>query len=600
MTTPTDAETAARTNGSAAPATPQPHQKLVTAMAIAACSLTAGSIFCFPLFSPSLTRDLDLSLKQTSSIWAGAVLGEYGFAAPAGLIADRFGPRVLCIVAAVVLFLGYNMMGREEAVAVAARIARGSAAATGAGGNITSSIVATEAPREASYVRLAFAFFLCGAGVSASYFSAVTAATRTFPDYPSLAIAIPLTLFSLSSMILSAVGSYFFADPFTGDLNTSAYLFFLAYMLGIVNLFAGLGMRTSKPPSSPPGTPERRHSVGDGSDASFSDFSDDDEHSPLIASETRPPRSTLPYLPQDSKLSSFLQAPSVWALALIMFISVGACEMLMSCVGAVVQSLIGSEPVEEEGTLATLVLGAVSSSPSLIGTMVSSPGKEWARAALEIRGTQVRLLAVMNTIARLGSGLLADLCAPTSTRVQSARRHGRDRFVLSRLTVILSALILLFLAFTYAALGLPPTSPGPTPLPAPRSTFIRLSMVSISTGLAYGIIFTLAPSILACAFDVSKFGRNWGLLSYSCAAGSLVYTMMYASISDWVAESAARARQIIGGQLSDQMARILQQSGGECLLGPKCFQLTFVIAATSILIAIATVVPLWKAWRHAL
>ncbi|KAE8270331.1 hypothetical protein A4X09_0g1987 [Tilletia walkeri] len=580
------------------------YRRWLTAASIAACSLTAGSIFCFPLFSPSLTRDLDLTLKQTSSIWVGAVLGEYGFAAPAGIIADRFGPRVLCVIAAGLFFLGYNMMGREEAVAVAARALRESRLSEVAE---SVAMAATPiAPRHASYLRLAFAFFLCGAGVSASYFSAVTAATRTFPNFPSLAIALPLTLFSLSSMLLSAIGSSFFADPSTGDLNTSAYLFFLAYMLGVVNLFAAAGMHNYKPISPSP-TPERRGSVVDGMDDGDStdseDYRDNDEHTPLISSEIRPSRSTLPYLPKDSSLSSFLSAPSVWAIAFIMFIAVGSCEMLMSCVGSVVESLLGAEPEQQGAAMTTLAALGGTLSLNITRAVSSVPSKEWARAALEIRGTQIRLLSTMNTVSRLGSGLLADLCAPTSMRVQHARAHGRYVFVLSRLTVILSALGLLFVAFLYAALGLPPTSADPTPIPAPSSTFIRLSMVSISTGLAYGLIFTLAPSILASAFDVAKFGRNWGLLSYACAIGSLAYTMMYASISDWVAQSAVQARRLLATYakgLGVELVQVAQQGAGQCLAGPKCFQLTFGIAAASILLAIATAIPLWRSWRHAL
>ncbi|CAD6891151.1 unnamed protein product [Tilletia laevis] len=594
----------ARTNDAQDVSAPS-YRTWLTAASIAACSLTAGSIFCFPLFSPSLTRDLDLTLKQTSSIWVGAVLGEYGFAAPAGILADRFGPRVLCIVAAALFFLGYNMMGREEAVAVAARVLRESRIS-----DLADSVVGTAAPiapRHASYLRLAFAFFLCGAGVSASYFSAVTAATRTFPNFPSLAIALPLTLFSLSSMLLSAIGSSFFADPLTGDLNTSAYLYFLAYMLGIVNLCAAVGMHNYKPISPSP-TPERRRSVADGSDGSDTESEDDyhglDESTALISSEIRPSRSSLPYLPEDSSLSSFLSAPSVWAIAFIMFIAVGSCEMLMSCVGSVVESLLGAEPeVHGQGGMTALLALGGTLTPKMTKVVAAAPNKEWARAALEIRGTQIRLLSTMNTVSRLGSGLLADLCAPTSMRVQQARAQGRYTFVLSRLAVILFALCLLFVAFLYAALGFPPASEGPTPIPAPSSTFIRLSMVSISTGLAYGLVFTLAPSILASAFDVSKFGRNWGLLSYACAIGSLAYTMLYASISDWVAQSAAQAQQLLAQYASGlgvELVHVAQKGAGQCLSGPKCFQLTFGIAAASILLAIATAIPLWRAWRHAL
>lgn len=73
---------------------------------------------CFPLFGPSLTRDLGLNLTQTNTIWAGAVLGEYLSAAPWGTLGDAYGPRVLSIAAGVVFFVGYQLMAHADSVAI--------------------------------------------------------------------------------------------------------------------------------------------------------------------------------------------------------------------------------------------------------------------------------------------------------------------------------------------------------------------------------------------------------------------------------------------------------------------------------------------------
>ena len=87
------------------------HQQALTTFCIAISALTAGSIFCFPLFGPTLTRDLGLNLTQTNTIFGGAVLGEYLTAAIWGVIADATGPRVLSIAAAVLSVVGYQLMG---------------------------------------------------------------------------------------------------------------------------------------------------------------------------------------------------------------------------------------------------------------------------------------------------------------------------------------------------------------------------------------------------------------------------------------------------------------------------------------------------------
>ena len=61
---------------------------------IALNTLTAGSIFTYPLWAPWITRTLRLSMAQTNTVAVGAIAGEYISAVGWGALADRHGPRV--------------------------------------------------------------------------------------------------------------------------------------------------------------------------------------------------------------------------------------------------------------------------------------------------------------------------------------------------------------------------------------------------------------------------------------------------------------------------------------------------------------------------
>lgn len=157
--------------------------------------------------------------------------------------------------------------------------------------------------------------------LSRSYFSAVTASTRLFKSKPGLAIAGPLTLFSLSSLFLTSLGTYLFTSSETGELDASAFLSFLGILCGSANILSAICMAVP--------------SAGDGQ--SEPTISTQDERTPLIREEAdeegRDPNTTrIPGVPDSQSVVAFLMCPSVWALALLMVVGVGAAEMVLGSV----------------------------------------------------------------------------------------------------------------------------------------------------------------------------------------------------------------------------------------------------------------------------
>ncbi|KDN52397.1 MFS general substrate transporter [Tilletiaria anomala UBC 951] len=558
-------------------------QTAVTALCIAANSLTAGSMFCFPLIGPSLMADLSLSLKQTNTIWVGAVMGEYITAAFWGALADAFGPRPLSAAAAVLFGVGYSLMAHGDATAVKLNRAQQHQ-------RKLAGMVATPYQTSSSlgFVPMTFAFVLVGAGVSASYFSAVTASTRLFPSHPGLAISLPLTLFSLSSLFLTSIGSHFFIDATTGDLSAATFLTFLAVLLTITNGVSTFFMLAPEvKPSQAEGVKKKRVTVQDRAVSMLADErlpllstnADSDLEENSGADQARSTAnvgassSSISLVPRSASLRDFLATPSVWILALLMFTAVGGAEMVMSSVGSMVVSLLGGGIVTpSHGATGSAVTSADENSPDL-------PAMN--HEALRWRSMQVQLLATANTLSRLVSGLVTDFLSPSRPKapplsdtsdVSATRRilHFVGNIRVSRMTILLTSTTLLTAAFAFSALAL--------------STLHELVGVSLLVGIGYGFTFTQVPSIVANAYGLRTFGRSWGLLTYSCAAGSLGFSLLYAVVSDVVGEDPAR------------------QDGthvplGVCLHGRSCFQLSFALAATGTAAATLLAVPLWRRWR---
>ncbi|CEH15531.1 TRANSPORTER MCH1-RELATED [Ceraceosorus bombacis] len=634
-------------------------QTILAASAIGACSVTAGSIFCFPLFAPNLTRDLGLSLTQTNAIWAGAVLGEYITAGPWGALADARGPRPLCISAALLFGAGYALMAGADAEALRARMNATEGAA------ILQSALARDETKAAQAAGLMMGYFLLvGAGVAASFFASLRAATHYFPSHPSLALSIPSTLFSLSSLFLTQLADLpVFKDASTGDLSAPSFLGFLGALLAVVNVFGAFAFGRHRSLVSQQKEEEARQAVERGS---ASQQSSHQTGHPLPGSETVPagiaPPTSLPVPEQPSEATpllrgdvesdcnapvtpeslplvssspsfrAYLRSPAFWSLTLLLFAAAGGAEMVMSSVGSMVVSLL-----------------------AVHATDASQIGKE----ELKVRTRLVGVLATTNTISRLLAGLASDALDPTrpavsSTaqviRAQSPIRRALYRLYqirISRVTMLMAGQSILLLSFVYAASAL--------------DSIAGLSALCSAVGAGYGMLFTLIPSVILIAWGQQHFGRNWGSMTYAAAAGSLGFSILFAQVSDSVAQrtqnqantalhsfgaeaiklGAARAftaglakpsfgdaclmahsvlvqalfssqggsAESTAGLLGtrtpaiDSVAVLTQDSlpaDKLCLVGRACFGLSFVATSTVSLVALIGILPLWYRWRRRL
>lgn len=308
------------------------------------------------------------------------------------------------------------------------------------------------------------------------YFAAVTASTRLFTSKPGLAIAGPLTLFSLSSLFLTSFGTRFFTDVETGDLDASAFLSFLGWFLGAANFVSAVFMRPPPVQDQRPLLVVAEAGEADERTALLQDGRLEESHE----GGTAPTVVLLPGVPWSQSI--------FWALGFLMVVGVGASEMVMSSVGNMVVSLLGtSQKSIDDGVPISL---------GMMATALVGPAAGIGPVALRIRAEQVKLLAIANTIARLTGGLMSDLVAPSSKDAEAGSTretqgllsdltHRLTRIRISRVTILLMAILIGLVAYAWAAFGITSTQGLPT--------------FSLMVGISYGLIFSLVPAITCTA-----------------------------------------------------------------------------------------------------
>jgi MFS family permease len=249
-------------------------------------------------------------------------------------------------------------------------------------------------------------------------------------------------------------------------------------------------------------------------------------------------------------IAEFLQTRSAWVLGFVLFAAVGGSEMVMSSIGSMVYSLQSAD-------------------------IYLQRGEEIGRDTLIIRTRQVQLIAIANTVSRLFFGIASDLLAPTRPkhRYDKAWKKQILNIRFSRLTLLLSGLALLSVTFGAASFTL--------------NSVNQLWIISIATGLGYGLVFTLVPTLIMQAWPL-QFGRNFGILNYAAALGSLCFSMLFAFVSDYIATHDTSN--------PDDITTATQAT---CKIGRQCFAPSFFAASIALAIAFFVTIPLWKAWRHA-
>jgi MFS family permease len=531
------------------------------ASAILSC-LCAGSLTAFSLYGHLFQEHLRYNQLQVNAVSIAAELAMYLPVPFAGYLCDRIGPGKLSFSSAILFGAGYML-----------------AAFTYRSG--TQRLREMNGDRGWPFSIMIVAFVAIGMATCCMYLSAVTTCAKNFGRgrYRGLALACPIAAFGLSGMWLSQIGSRVLyekkLDGTTGDVDVFKFFMFLAVLLLIVGLLGTVGLRIVDEEElideafdelEASGLLEgsaffQRHDDGRG----YGSFPVDQERlesdsasagarpeaSDRKAREEEEARKKTALLNEETKM--FLKDHTMWWFAAGFFLVTGPGEAYINNVGTIIGTLY--PPTTD---------------PSVIPTTAAS---------------HISIIALTSTIARLSTGTLTDILAPspashhyggsTTNSVASLPPH-RSHFTLSRVVFLLIFAFLLSLGQVLLASGVM------------ENHGERFWVVSALIGSGYGAVFSLTPIIISVIWGVENFGTNWGIVAVVPALGATIWGLAYSTIYQRAAGYSWDGRNIyrdINNAVEDVLC-----------YGKDCYASTFWAMAISVWIACAMWIWAWKGW----
>ncbi|KAK0629911.1 major facilitator superfamily domain-containing protein [Bombardia bombarda] len=166
--------------------------RVVSSVAATLISLACGTNYVYSAWAPQFADKLHLTTTESNLIGLSGNLGMYSMGVPIGLFVDHRGTRPAVIAGSLLLGLGYLPF---------------SAAYESASGSVA---------------LMCFFSYLTGLGGCMAFAASVKTSALNWPHHRGTATAFPLAAFGLSAFFFSLTGTVFFPG------NTSAFLMLLA------------------------------------------------------------------------------------------------------------------------------------------------------------------------------------------------------------------------------------------------------------------------------------------------------------------------------------------------------------------------------------
>ncbi|KAJ5776598.1 uncharacterized protein N7511_001609 [Penicillium nucicola] len=452
-------------------------------------ALSCGTNYAYSAWAPQFAQRMKLSSTESNLVGVAGNLGMYAMGIPMGLLTDARGPRLVTLVGSICLGLGYFP------IYLAYDHGEGSM----------------------PIIFLCLFTFLTGMGGCAAFGGAIKTAASNFPDHRGTATAFPLAAFGLSALFWSNVSTLIFKD------DTGRFLLLLALGTSILS-FASipfLRILASEPYSAVPhnasesnrlhhptdlrSVPEDvedsglhgstafehgQHPAHARSQSNVSNHSrslgHDDETSSLVSKNDhpRPSFDTLDddFLDEVADESHHLDIRGLAMLKRVEFWQLFLTMALLSGIGLMTINNIGN-------SVKALWLYY---DDSATDTFIQH------RQVMH-----VSILSFGNFLGRLFSGIGSDLLV---------KKLGMSRFW----CLFISAVV-----FTLTQLA-------GTSISNPNS----LVVVSGMTGIAYGFLFGVFPSLTAHTFGIGGLSQNWGVMTLAPVFSGNIFNILYGSIYD--------------------------------------------------------------------
>ncbi|KAF4556501.1 MFS-type transporter-like protein 28 [Elsinoe fawcettii] len=529
--------------------------------------LCAGSIAAFSLYAPLFQSRLRYTQLRVNGISIAAEIAMYLPVPLSGYLCDRYGPGLPSALAGVLFGAGY----------ILAAFTYRSGPPESAGGEGW------------PFGVMVLAFVLVGVATSGMCLAAVSTCAKNFGrgKHKGLALAMPIAAFGLSGMWQAQVGSKLLYevrdDGSKGDVDVFKYFLFLGITLLLVGLIGSFVLRIVDEEEMIDEAveelersglledselfhrvvQERGYGTLDLSNSQYDLVQREMDDRKAQALRDKEKKEWL----LNEETRRFLTDKTMWLLAAGFFLVTGPGEAFINNLGTII--------------------------PTLYSTTVDD-NKIPTSAA-----TQVSIVAIMSTVARIFTGTLSDLLAPTSVTHQHRRgpnsmvnsaasipiinAPGEKRFTLSRLVLLITFCILLSIGQILLASG------------AVQGHGERFWLVSTAIGAGYGAIFSLTPIIVSVVWGVENFGTNWGVVAMVPAAGATVWGLVYSAVYENGARTGeAVARGLFSTGYANGGVGIKEAVEDVLCHGTGCYAPTFWAMAVSVWAACGMWMLAWK------
>ncbi|KAK8207047.1 major facilitator superfamily domain-containing protein [Phyllosticta capitalensis] len=462
----------------------QNHRKLRILSVVAATSvaLACGTNYAYSAWAPQFADRLQLSATQSNLIGVAGNIGMYASGIPTGMLVDSKGPRPAGFLGSILIFAGYFPLKKAY----------------------------DNGPGSMNMFLLSFLSFLTGLGSSGAFSAALKTAATNWPNHRGTATAFPLAAFGLSAFFFTTISRVVFPGNTSGLLMLLACLTFGMAFVGtfFLQLVSPQSASYSAVPTGENGVVTHRPRKSRESDF-FGGLPEEgerinllyptDQEAPIIPSSSMQSEATslLSELTasEESKSINQVTASEVedesshrTGISGMTLIRTLTCWQLFSVLGLLTG--IGLMTINNIGHDTTALWSHYDDSAS----------KEFISHA---QLTQVSIISVGSFLGRLGSGIGSDFIV---------KQLGLSRFW----CLIISALI--FTVGQFVAMNIEDPN--------------HLWMLSGLTGLAYGALFGVFPSIVADAFGVHVMTQNWGFMTLSPVVSGNIFNLCYGSIYD--------------------------------------------------------------------
>lgn len=455
---------------------------------------------CYSVYAPLFQRRLHYTQLSVNAISITAELAMYLPVPIFGYLCDRYGPGIPSFISGTFFGAGYIL-----------------AAFAYKSGPPNTGGVSGEDGWPFSVMVLAYVGI--GMGTSCMYLSAVTTCAKNFGrgKHKGLALALPIAAFGLSGMWISQVGSRLLYetrhDGSRGDVDVFRFFIFLGclllgtgfigtFLLRIVDEDEMIDQAVEELEQS--GLLEHsaffRHESHEHGYGAADDARSETESRKAYHDEEQRKKTWL--LNEETRL--FLSDRNMWLLAGGFFLVTGPGEAFINNLGTIIGTLYPpSMPVDEIPTSAA---------------------------------THVSIVAIMSTIARILTGTLSDIFAPTAALHQHRRGPnslvssmaslpGADSLELPKKGFEVSRVMFLVLFSLLMSAGQVALASG-----AIQGHGERFWIVSAAIGAGYGAVFSLTPIIVSVVWGVENFGTNWACVATVPAAGATLWGLLYSAV----------------------------------------------------------------------